>query len=270
MKHPQNATTIRPQILVAGVLLTVLAAGLFFTRFTIERYVTAWLQPAAPEWHEDARITNAPIPVAAAQTTQGVDCSKERCLALTFDDGPNPIATPMILDVLERQHVQASFFVVGSRAAMQGPILRRMHAGGSEIGNHSWSHANMAEMSADQVAAQINRTQTAVAAAGVPVPRLFRPPYGAVSSTMRSTIPMTFAMWNVDPLDWQEKDPGKVKERILAEAKPGGVLDLHDIYVTTAQALEPTIIELKKQYRLVTYSQLFNLQAGQRGEYFGR
>lgn len=267
MNHTPNATSFRPQIAVACFAMAIFAIGVFFARSTIQQIATNWLRPASPALQHDAVIKKTPQVLDAAPT---VDCSKMRCLALTFDDGPNPIATPMILDILERQHVQATFFVVGTRAATQGAILRRMYADGNEIGNHSWSHANMSVMSADQISAQINQTQAAVSAANIPAPRLFRPPYGAVSQTMRNTIPMTFAMWNIDPLDWDEKDPNKVKDRILTEVKPGGVLDLHDIYVTTAQALEPTIIELKKQYHLVTYSQLFNLQAGQRGEYFGR
>jgi peptidoglycan/xylan/chitin deacetylase (PgdA/CDA1 family) len=268
MERTSNVTRFRPQILVAVVAIAVLGLGLFIVRGAIGHHVALWLRPATPKLQEDAVITKASSSVE--ESAQSVDCSKGRCLALTFDDGPNPVATPMILDILERQQVPATFFVVGTRAATQGATLRRMYLDGNEIGNHSWSHANMSTLSTDQVMAQINQTQSAVVLAGVPAPRLFRPPYGAVSNTMRTVIPMTFAMWNIDPLDWQERDPNKVRDRILAEAKPGGVVDMHDIYLTTAQALESAIIELKKQYHLVTYSQLFNLQAGQRGEYFGR
>lgn len=81
---------------------------------------------------------------------------------------------------------------------------------------------------------------------------------------------MTIAMWNIDPLDWQTKDPNKVKDIIVSHAKPGGVIDLHDIYPVTAESLEATIQALQPNYKFVTFSQMFNMYAGQRGEYFGR
>lgn len=266
---PKHPITHPHGVIVVFALLFLVWGGLLY-RAGLSAQLQSFVRPA--NHISDAEPASQIIPQQPTQTARqvGVDCAKERCLALTFDDGPNPIATPMILDVLERQHVSATFFVLGMRAVNQRDTLRRMYANGNEIGNHSWGHPDMTKLSASDIADQVNRTQTAVASAGVPAPRLFRPPYGAVNSMMRATIPMTFAMWNVDPLDWEQKDPAKIKDNILAEAKPGGVLDLHDIYLTTAQALEPAIVELKKQYHLVTYSQLFNLQAGQRGEYFGR
>lgn len=67
-----------------------------------------------------------------------------KTLALTFDDGPDPVWTPKILDVLEREHVPATFFVIGENALEHPQLLRRIVADGSELGNHSYTHPNLA------------------------------------------------------------------------------------------------------------------------------
>lgn len=198
------------------------------------------------------------------------DCSHVPCIALTFDDGPNPVTTSQVLDILDREQVHATFFVVGSRIANQGNLLRRMHASGHEIGSHSWSHPDLTNLSRDQIMRQVNLTQAAIIREGVPAPSLFRPPYGAVNPTVRNAIPMTLALWNIDPLDWQTKDPAQVRDAIVLQARPGAVVDLHDIYPVTVESLAATIHALRGQYQFVTFSELFNLDSGQRGEYFGR
>lgn len=214
------------------------------------------------------KIVSTPPP--QPERTPRPDCAHVPCIALTFDDGPNPITTAQVLDILDREQVHATFFVVGSRIANQGALLRRMYSAGHEIGSHSWSHPDLTSMSPDQVMRQVNLTQAAIIREGIPAPTLFRPPYGAVNPTVRNIIPMTLAMWNIDPLDWQTKDPNKVRDAIVSHAKPGAVVDLHDIYPVTVESLAPTIHALRSQYQFVTFSELFNLDSGQRGEYFGR
>jgi peptidoglycan/xylan/chitin deacetylase (PgdA/CDA1 family) len=212
---------------------------------------------------------NVPVPQASPHV-HPVDCSLAPCLALTFDDGPNAVVTPQILSALEHVHARATFFVVGSRVPGNEAILRRMYAGGNEIGNHSWSHADLTKLPPDQIREQVGRTQLAVMNAGLPAPRLFRPPYGSVNATVRSQVPLTLALWNVDPEDWKTNDPNQIIARIEASAAPGRVIDLHDIHAPTAQALPVLLDKLHTQYQLVTMSELFNLNPGQRGEYFGR
>ena len=269
MKHSASSQSVRTPLVLALVVVAFVIAGGIDGRAKVAELTQRIIRPAATPL-EDTTIRRASH-VSRSPHRQAVDCTVQRCIALTFDDGPNPVTTPIVLAALQRQKAHATFFVVGSRAAHEGAVLRQIHASGNEIGNHSWSHANMVDMNATQITEEVNRPQAAIAAAGVPLATLFRPPYGMVSSNMQNTVPMTLAMWNVDPLDWQERDPVRLKDKIVAQAKPGGVLDMHDIYLTTAQAIEPAIVELKRQgYYFVTYSQLFGLQPGQHGEYFGR
>lgn len=208
--------------------------------------------------------------VEGAHAAGPADCSLAPCLALTFDDGPDPKVTPQVLDVLARHHVHATFYVVGSRVAGNESLLRRMHAEGHEIGNHSWSHADLTALSPEQVQEQIARTQAAVAAAGVPLPTTFRPPYGAVNAVVRSNVRLSIVRWNLDPQDWDAHDAKDIVAKVESTARRGGVVEMHDIHQQTADSLDQLLSDLTPHYQLVTVSDMFNLPSGQRGEFFGR
>jgi peptidoglycan/xylan/chitin deacetylase (PgdA/CDA1 family) len=263
---------VRPQLVVGVVVLACCYVGVGGR----PAVVRAWHRVLTPSVVRPASampVISGGDPVGVASgvvAARAHDCSVVACLALTFDDGPNPATTPQILSILEQAHVPATFFVIGSRAVGTPDLLARMYHDGDEIGNHSWSHPDVATLPADQVTAQIELTQAAVMAAGVPAPTLFRPPYGDVNNLMRAEIPLAIAMWNVDPVDWHERNPGAIIAATLAAARPGRVVDLHDIYPQTVAALPGILASLQGKYQLVTFSQLFNLAPGQRGEFFGR
>lgn len=198
------------------------------------------------------------------------DCSTTPCLALTFDDGPDSVATPLILDVLARHQVKATFFVVGSHVAGNEAILQREQREGHEIGNHTWSHPDLSKLSPEGVVDQLQRTQAAIAAAGVPAPRVVRPPYGVIDPMIASHNHLTVVRWNVDPADWKFRDPQGIFEHIVTNARPGAVILLHDLYPSTAAAVDMAIQTLKPHYQFVTASQLLNLSPGDQGQYFGR
>lgn len=192
------------------------------------------------------------------------------CMALTFDDGPTPVVTPRVLDILASKHIKASFFLVGKNVAGHENIVKRMVAEGHEIGNHSWSHPDFSKLSPAGVAAEIEAAQKAIVNAGAPVPYLFRPPYGSVNPMVLSNAHMLIARWDIDPNDWQPKDSNKIAEEVITHASPGSVILLHDVQPRTAEALPIIIDKLKTQYRFVTMSELFDLAPGDRGQYFGR
>jgi peptidoglycan/xylan/chitin deacetylase (PgdA/CDA1 family) len=221
-----------------------------------------------------ASVISAPIAVPSQELLRhpqaAPDCAAHACLALTFDDGPNSQYTPMILDILERHHARATFFVVGSHVPGNEGLLRRMFSNGHEIGNHSWSHTDFTTLPPAQMEEQITHTQAAIVGAGVPAPTLFRPPYGATNPIVRSHVPLTLALWNIDPEDWKARDAQQIIARVNATARPGGIVELHDIHANTVDALEPILSGLEQQYQFVTVSDLLNLPPGQRGVYYGR
>jgi peptidoglycan-N-acetylglucosamine deacetylase len=251
----------RPQLWLVLASITLCVAALFGvqakTITTVERHPVPMI--------ESHRITVAP-----RSPRSHVGCSQMPCLALTFDDGPNTTVTPKVLAALEQANARATFFVIGLHVPGNEELLRRMQRDGDEVGNHSWAHPDLTKLTSEQIRAQVEQTQAVVIAAGLPAPRLFRPPYGAVNATVRSAVPLTLAMWNVDPTDWMSKDPGEIRTHIESQAAPGRIVDLHDIHEPTAEALPELLTNLQSHFQLVTVSELFNLAPGQRGEYYGR
>jgi peptidoglycan/xylan/chitin deacetylase (PgdA/CDA1 family) len=237
-------------------------AGALATQQASSRFVSQELAAAAMRVHQELPPTYSWI--------SPVNCFQQPCIALTFDDGPNAATTPLVLSTLEKDQVHATFFVIGTRVVGNASLLQRMYADGDEIGNHSWTHPDMTTLKPDQVRQQVTLTQNIIASAGVPAPTLFRPPYGAVNPTVLGNVPLTVMFWNEDPKDWAASSPQQVEQAVVASAKPGGVVDMHDIYQVTANSLDPIIQKLKSEhYQFVTVSQLLGLKPGQQGSYYG-
>jgi peptidoglycan/xylan/chitin deacetylase (PgdA/CDA1 family) len=128
-------------------------------------------------------------------------------LALTFDDGPNPACTPRLLDILAQHDVRATFFLIGSFAQQQPELVHRILSAGHLIGNHSWSHPNLALAAARKVDEELTRTRdTLERITGAPT-RYFRPPYGARRPHVLRTasqLGMEPVTWNAMTDDWSE------------------------------------------------------------------
>lgn len=198
------------------------------------------------------------------------DCNMVPCVAITFDDGPDEHTTPVILDILAREEVPATFFVVGNRIPGRESMLKRAYLEGHEIGNHTFNHPDLSKLAPNEIEAQITQTQAAVMRAGVPAPRLIRPPYGMINEMVASHNYLTVIRWNVDPEDWRLKDPARVIDLLMAQAHSGAIILLHDIQPVTVTALEPALKLLKEKYHIVSVGQLLNITAGDEGQYFGR
>lgn len=247
----------RPPLLLGFVVLCLCAGALG----GVSRPQPNHSSPLAPPSH----------PASAPIVTSGTNCAAVACLALTFDDGPNPEVTPYILDTLAQKRVKATFFVIGVHVAAHEDLVRSEYKEGHEIGNHTWSHPDLSKLAPEAVEEQLQLTQKAITAAGVPAPHVLRPPYGAIDDTVAAHNNLTVVRWNVDPEDWRLKDPAKIAEQIVAHARPGAIILLHDIYPTTAAALAPTIDALRQQnYQFVTVDQLLNLSPGDQGQFFAR
>lgn len=134
-------------------------------------------------------------------------------LALTFDDGPNPAWTPKLLDMLAEHEVKATFFMMGSRAQAQQELVKRMVAAGHLIGNHSWSHPNLAYTATSKIRRELTQTKEALEQiTGKPV-RYFRPPFGArrpVVFKVACEMGMTVVLWNAMTNDWSEQSADRI------------------------------------------------------------
>jgi len=188
--------------------------------------------------------------------------AQTRSVALTFDDGPGPY-TQRILDTLQRQHVKATFFVLGNQISEFPFPLQRAVAEGHAIGDHTWNHADLATLAPKDVRREIDDQATALQQVGIPRPRLFRPPYGAYTDqTLRIAArrKMLTVLWSVESSDYKAADPRAMAADVLAHVEPGAIILMHDgggNRTVTSHALPLIIRGLKHEhYKMVTVPQL--------------
>lgn len=177
-------------------------------------------------------------------------------VALTFDDGPRP-STNRVFASLKKYNVVATFFVIGMYVNGKRDLLRQMTEAGNEIGNHSWSHLNLREITAEEVEAQIRRTDDAIVRATSVYPAFVRPPMGLFDSKLRSVIGnRQIALWSIDTLDWKHKD-WQLTMASIRRVQDGDIILIHDLVESTASNIEEMIVYLVEQgYQLVTLSEL--------------
>ena len=229
--------------------------------------VTLW--PALPA----VAALHVPRPVgcsAAGPPWLGGVTTTRRQIALTFDDGPW-YQTPQFLALLERYRVPATFFEIGEHIAQYGEggaIERRMLADGDMIGDHTWSHIDVAAGGA-VAAEQIARTAAAIREAthGF-TPCLFRAPEGTVSPALIAkarSMGFTTIQWDIDPRDWARPGVRAIESNVLANAHPGAIVILHDgggDRSQTLAALPDIIATLRSRgYSFVTVTRLLGLRA---------
>ncbi|RPF37416.1 bifunctional polysaccharide deacetylase/glycosyltransferase family 2 protein [Streptomyces sp. TLI_185] len=261
--------TPRTHWLLLCVLVVTLAAALLLQGYTHHMFRITSDDVTGPRGRDQAvpsRVTQGGPVIANAATSPHTARPKGRTIALTFDDGPDPVWTPRILDVLRRNHVQATFFVVGTEVVAHPELVRRIVADGHQIGIHTFTHPDLARLAPWQRSLELRETQLAVTGATGVTTALLRPPYSSGNDALDD------ADWSVlkqadadgyvtvlstqDAQDWQR--PGT--DRVLANATPRGhagqILLMHDgggDRSQTVAALSTLIPRLKAQgFRFAT------------------
>ncbi|MHB9857473.1 polysaccharide deacetylase family protein [Streptomyces sp. YIM S03343] len=173
----------------------------------------------------------APAKVAVRQEPFMRMSGRGRTILLTFDDGPDPHYTPQILDTLARYDVRATFFVCGEQASQNRRLLGRMADDGHVVGNHTWSHPLLTELTRDQIRSEMTRTSKVIEDGYGEPPQWFRAPYGAWNRTvfqLGAELGMEPLAWTVDTLDWTVPGTGKIVRSVEQGAAPGVVVLSHD------------------------------------------
>ncbi|WP_071461577.1 polysaccharide deacetylase family protein [Bacillus massilinigeriensis] len=184
--------------------------------------------------------------------------SNKKEIVLTFDDGPDPAYTPKILDILKKNDIKGSFFIVGKNALMHPELVKRMHKEGHEIGNHTYSHPDIASSTPYQTRMELNATQRLFQGITGHSMTLFRPPYVAEANpqTNKELVPIiraqemgyTMVGKQIDTDDWKGISKNKVVNRVLSQLENGNVILMHDSggdRSSTVEALSLIISELK-------------------------
>ena len=194
----------------------------------------------------------------------------KKMVALTYDDGPS-IYTPRILKTLKENNSVATFFVVGNRVPTYSDTVKKAHDMGCEIGNHTYEHKSLPNLSETEVKRQISKTNKEVKKAIGEKPVIMRPTGGATNTNIKKWVGMPSIIWSVDTLDWKTRNADSTRRAVLNRVKDGDIVLMHDLYSATATASETIIPELvRRGYQLVTVSELAECRGGMKetGAYY--
>ena len=183
---------------------------------------------------------------------------KRPLIALTFDDGPGQY-TDKLLDCLEENNAHATFFMLGQLVDQYPETVKRMVELGCELGNHSWDHQNMLDLSLDGVVKEFGDTDQALIDACGQESTVIRPPYGNYTDDIIAAVGKPFILWSIDSLDWKYLDADLDYNGIMNDSNlgDGAVILMHDIHkpsVDAALRLIPALVD--QGYKLVTVSEM--------------
>jgi peptidoglycan/xylan/chitin deacetylase (PgdA/CDA1 family) len=186
-------------------------------------------------------------------------------IALSFDDGPDPAFTPVILDLLKAEGVETIFFCIGKKIPDNEGILRRIIAEGHLIGNHSYSHHHLFDLfSPEKMHDDLQEMNAITKALTGLTPKFFRPPYGVTNPNLKKAVEQgnyTSIGWNLRSLDTVIRDENRLLQKVLKRVKPGSLLLFHDTSETTVKILRRLIRELRENgYAIVRLDKLIKLE----------
>ena len=187
----------------------------------------------------------------------------EKKIAITFDDGPNPQYTPIVLQLLENYDAKASFYCIGKQVKKYPELLKLISDRGHEIGNHSYSHEWTIDFkSTEDWLTELKNTDQAIFKVTGKKTESFRPPFGVTTPHLAKAITVTghkVIGWNIRSFDMVLKNPNIVLNRIVKKVKPGAIILLHDKHERIEIVLEQLLQFLKKQdYQMVTIKELLD------------
>lgn len=194
------------------------------------------------------------IPTGRNLTGKSVLAAKSdntKIVYLTFDDGPNSVYHPLILDILKTYNIKATFFLVGTNAQRDLAVAKRTSDDGHIIGNHSLTHSFLPNFSSTFILKELSNTNDILK----PFNKnqsitLFRPPYGGVNTYVKKNaddLGMRLYLWDVDPRDWSEPETNELVRRVVDNAFDGADILLHSNHLSTVKALPKIIDNLKTQ-----------------------
>ncbi|MEM5345620.1 chitooligosaccharide deacetylase NodB [Paraburkholderia azotifigens] len=163
---------------------------------------------------------------------EGEGKGEPRKVYLTFDDGPHPIWTPKVLDLLAQQQVPATFCVLGVYAAQYPQLIQRMVSEGHDVANHTMTHRDLSKCEPDQIRREIAEANATIQrACPTAAVRYMRAPYGIWTSAVIGESAKAGLMalhWSVDPRDWSRPGADAIVDAVLTSVRPGSIVLLHD------------------------------------------
>ncbi len=218
-------------------------------------------------FREDGRMATGEINIGLTQCVFDADgkliSKKESTIdpnkpmvALTFDDGPGN-RTGELLNQLEKYNAHATFFMLGQKVASYKAEVQRMKELGCELGNHSYSHKNLAKLDAAGEKQQVDGTNNKISEITGSGATVMRPPYGSVGGAMKENVGLPMILWNIDTLDWKTRDAKATIDHVMGKVKDGDIILMHDIHPETIDAALELIPKLQEAgFQLVNVSEM--------------
>lgn len=177
-------------------------------------------------------------------------------VAFTFDDGPS-IYTKDFVNTLNEYGFKATFFELGNRIKYNQGVVEYLLNNGMEVASHSYSHKNLNILGDKEIDSEVNSTSIIFNEITKESIKLFRPPYGNLEKNILDRINYPIIMWDIDSYDWLYKDEEIVYKNIINNIKDGSIVLMHDVYITSLEALKKVLPELKAMgYTVTTVSEL--------------
>ena len=200
-----------------------------------------------------AAVTERELPVYSVERDG-------KFVSLSFDAAWGNEDTQMLIDILAKYGVRATFFVVGEWVDKYPESVKALHDAGHEVMNHSDAHPHMAKLTAKQIIDEVNRCSDKIEAVTGVRPTLFRCPYGEYDDNVIGTVNgmgLTTVQWDTDSLDWKKLTAGEIYKRVSSKVQPGSIVLFHNAGLHTPEAL-PSIIEylLAEGYTIVPGSEI--------------
>jgi len=192
--------------------------------------------------------------------------TQKKVVALTFDDGPDPKYTPLILETLHKNGVRATFFVLGSQVDRHPGIMQWIKKAGHEIGNHGYHHYDLHKLTEQEVYSEIKKTEKSILRNCGVLSQYYRPPGGVLTHNVMNAVQSTgydIIHWSVDPRDWSlARTASVIASSVKKHVRSGDIVLFHDGGLNQRQtlaALQDLITDLRsKGYKFVTVSDLLD------------
>ena len=195
--------------------------------------------------------------LGTVQVIGSAEAENVKKIALTFDDGPHPVYTPVLLDGLAKRKVKATFFITGENAEAYPELVKRMQEEGHLIGNHTYSHIQLTQGNREKFKGELVKTNEIIEEITGQGVTYVRPPYGSWDKSFEKELNMIPVLWNIDPLDWCCNDASCVIRKVESAAGEDAIILLHDSYPSTVTAALQIVDDLQQRgYVFVTVEEI--------------
>ena len=193
----------------------------------------------------------------AVETVGELSHKEHPKVALTFDDGPHAFYTEMLLDGLKERGICATFFLIGKNIEGNEEIVQRMQKEGHLIGNHTYHHVNLKELSQKEAKQEIQKAGNKIYESTGICTAFVRPPFGEWKKNLDLDMTMIPVSWNIDSLDWTTENTEKIIKRVVKDVEEDDIILMHDVYKTSVEAALQIVDILKERgYEFVTVDKM--------------